>query len=181
MTTIYVLKLEQNKYYIGKTNDLQSRIEHHFNDEGSEWTRRFKPIENNPIETFNNCDDYDEDKITLKYMGLYGIRNVRGGSFCEIELDERCIFTINKMIRGASNKCYFCGDEGHFINDCPNKNYDYYVYQCPFCDKEFESEQHLINHDKYCQDKKDCCYKCFRKGHWGSNCFAKTNKYGEKI
>jgi hypothetical protein len=68
---IYILKLENNKYYIGRTNNPKFRIENHFNNKGSYWTKKYKPI--NVIEVINNCDEYDEDKYTIKYMNLYGI------------------------------------------------------------------------------------------------------------
>ena len=33
--SIYVLKLEQNKYYIGKTQNPNFRLDQHFNGEGN--------------------------------------------------------------------------------------------------------------------------------------------------
>ena len=44
MVFIYAIKLEQGKYYVGKTNNPQFRIESHFNSNGSEWTKIYKPI-----------------------------------------------------------------------------------------------------------------------------------------
>lgn len=79
MVYIYVLELVDNKYYVGKTDNPQFRLESHFNSNGAAWTKKYKPI--NIIELIPNCDDYDEDKYTLKYMEKYGINNVRGGSF----------------------------------------------------------------------------------------------------
>lgn len=39
--TIYVLKCEKNKYYIGKTNrPLYNRICEHFSNYGSQWTKK---------------------------------------------------------------------------------------------------------------------------------------------
>ena len=119
MVFIYVLQLEQAKYYIGKTNNPTFRLENHFNSNGSAWTKKYKPIK--VIELLPNLDDYDEDKYTIKYMDKYGMDNVRGGSFCEINLNENNIITLNQMINGTNNKCFTCGEEGHFVNNCKKK------------------------------------------------------------
>jgi predicted GIY-YIG superfamily endonuclease len=63
MVFIYVLELENNKYYIGKTNIPEFRLDLHFNYEGSEWTKKYKPIRLK--ELVKNCDSYDEDKYTI--------------------------------------------------------------------------------------------------------------------
>jgi len=86
MVFIYVLQLEQGKYYIGKTNNPQFRLESHFNSNGSEWTKIYKPLQ--ILELKPNCDAYDEDKITRQYMDKYGINNVRGGSFVSVKLQK---------------------------------------------------------------------------------------------
>jgi len=118
MINIYVLKLEQDKYYIGKSNNSNIRIEQHFLQNGSVWTKKYKPLE--IIEILNNSDDFDENKYTLKYMELYGINNVRGSSFCNIILSKQDIDTITKMIDCAMNKCYICGSNNHFVANCTN-------------------------------------------------------------
>lgn len=58
MVYIYVLKLEQDKYYIGKTDNPNIRLENHFSSNGSEWTKLYKPLK--IIEIIPNCDNYDE-------------------------------------------------------------------------------------------------------------------------
>ena len=109
MVYIYILQLEKGKFYVGKTINPSFRLDSHFNSNGSAWTKIYKPIK--MIELIPNCDDYDEDKYTIKFMEKYGINNVRGGSFCEIKLSENNIITLNQMIRGVTNKCYICGKE----------------------------------------------------------------------
>ena len=95
MVFIYILLLELNKYYIGKTNYPDIRLDYHFNLDGSEWTKIYKPIK--VYEVISNCDSYDEDKYTLKYMEKEGINNVRGGSFSQIELSDEQIKLINQL------------------------------------------------------------------------------------
>lgn len=50
--------MKQDKYYVGKSNNIDFRIEDHFDSSGSSWTKKYKPIE--VMEILPNCDDYDE-------------------------------------------------------------------------------------------------------------------------
>ena len=58
----------------------------HISSKGSAWTKKYKPISVEHV--FKNRDNLDEDKYTLKLMSEKGIDNVRGGSFCEIKLNQ---------------------------------------------------------------------------------------------
>ena len=129
MIYIYILLLTDNKYYIGKTTNPKFRLKAHFNFNGSAWTNKYKPIK--VIDIISNCDNYDEDKYTLKYMKDMGINNVRGGSFCQIVLSDEQIELITTMIRCANDKCYNCGESGHFVKNCKklevSKFLEYYI------------------------------------------------------
>ena len=165
---IYILKLEKGKYYVGKSSKINKRLEDHFNSYGSAWTKKYKPVK--VIETINNCDKFDEDKYTLKYMEKYGVHNVRGGSFCETKLDNDNLKTINKMLDGASDKCYNCGEKGHFASQCKYDNehdseYDSEydsdsseedIWCCSYCNKEFTTEKGALFHENvHCKFKKN--------------------------
>ena len=158
---IYILKLENNKYYVGKTSNPTFRLEQHFNSDGSLWTKKYNPIK--VIEIIPNCDNYDEDKYTLKYMEQFGINNVRGGTFCELKLNKDNLTTIKKMINSSTDKCYICGVKGHFAKNCNQDN-----------DNILEEFENLLIDN-------DLCFRCYRKGHYAYDCYAKTILTGDKI
>jgi len=119
MVYIYILQLEQGKYYVGKTINPSFRLDSHFNSNGSAWTKLYKPIK--MVELIPNCDDYDEDKYTRMFMDKYGIDNVRGGSFVSVELEQSTITHLTQMKNGTNDKCFNCGKSGHFAKNCKNK------------------------------------------------------------
>ncbi len=116
MVYIYVIKLQQNKFYIGKTSNPQFRLENHFSSQGSEWTRLYKPICLEAL--IPDCDDYDEDKYTRMYMDKYGVDNVRGGSYTQVVLDKTTKEHLIRMSNGTNDRCFSCGKQGHFAKDC---------------------------------------------------------------
>ena len=162
MVFIYALQLQEGKYYVGKTNNPQFRLDAHFNSNGSSWTKKYKPIK--LFELIPNCDNFDEDKYTLKYMEKYGINNVRGGTFCEVKLSEENKNTIKKMLDGSTDKCYICGEKGHFARNC-SQDYDEIAAK--------ELDDLLVDND--------LCFRCYRKGHYASDCYAKTTITGDEI
>jgi predicted GIY-YIG superfamily endonuclease len=114
--SVYVLRLANNKYYVGKTKKLKNRVFQHFENNGSAWTKKYKPIE--IIQTYENCDSLDEDKYTIKYMAKYGVNNVRGGIYCQMNLNYHEKQIIQRSISGMNDTCYRCGSSDHFIRDC---------------------------------------------------------------
>jgi len=149
MVFIYALQLEEGKYYIGKTNNPQVRLDSHFQSNGSEWTKKYSPVK--VLEIKPNCDDYDEDKITRQYMDKYGINNVRGGSFVSVKLNNSEKEILKQMSNGTNNKCFDCGKGGHFAKDCQENDSDVeYVYICECCEKEFTEEKQCENHMNDC-------------------------------
>ena len=170
MIFIYVLKLQKNKYYIGKTSNPTFRLESHFNSSGSEWTKAYPPIEVEHI--YKDCDDFDENKYTLKYMDKYGDRNVRGGTYCRITLTEDDKRDIDRQLNGDEDNCMNCGKPGHFVRDCPEK-------------KKPINKKTPVNKTKPEIKSKSpihiICERCGRNNHNKNNCYAEYDINGDEI
>jgi predicted GIY-YIG superfamily endonuclease len=115
---IYVLRLENRKFYVGRTNDLHERISAHLSGTACEYTKKYKMKK--VIEIIESNDAFDEDKITKKYMARFGIHHVRGGSYTTFSLDENIIKFLQKEIYAGQNRCYQCGKLGHYQLQCTN-------------------------------------------------------------
>ena len=154
--TIYILELEQNKYYIGRSKKktdagVHSRIKTHFNGKGASWTKKYQPLK--IINIYKNQTVYDENKWTKIFMEKYGIENVRGGDYVRVKLSKGDIEKLQREIDGANDKCHRCGETGHFIRFCKNKKnvrevkeevkeevIEEIVWECEVCLKQYETE-----------------------------------------
>lgn len=171
MQIVYILKLEQDKYYVGRTTNLDRRLLEHFNGDGSEWTKKYKPVK--LVEKIENCNNYDEDKYTKMYMDKYGIDHVRGGMYTQIILDDNTIKHLKLSSISSNDRCYHCKKPGHFAKQCPIK--------CPRCGYNTHNEVdcYAIKHKNGYYI--DACTRCGYNTHNKENCYATTHKNGYNI
>lgn len=195
-TTIYVMALANDKYYIGRSDAPDERIIAHFTTCGSTWTKLHKPER---IVSKLEGDVFDEDKMTKKYMHKYGIENVRGASYCQTNLTEEQLASIRRELANVDDRCFECGEKGHFSTKCkavaattddsdvtslitimkrvnispPSKKTPYRCYGCG-------QEGHFVSD---CPQKRrnPVCTRCGRDSHKTVNCYAKTRINGESL
>lgn len=83
---IYVLKLIDDRYYVGRTGNILRRIEEHFSGVGSIYTMKYSPIK--VIEVKEELTKQDERNKTLEVMAKYSWEKVRGASWCSLEINK---------------------------------------------------------------------------------------------
>jgi predicted GIY-YIG superfamily endonuclease len=118
--TVYVLKLEQEKFYVGKTlKDPQQRFEEHKINPECAWLKTYAPLA--VVESRQYAGMFDEDSVTKAYMLTYGIENVRGGTYTEMWMPEHVRQQLTIELRALTNVCFRCGQVGHFSESCTHR------------------------------------------------------------
>ena len=91
-TYIYILRLEENHYFIGKSNHVENRLKDHIKGIVCGFTKRYKPL---AITVIPNCDESELDLYVKKFMIKYGINKIRGG----IYMDNKFSDSVLKQIK----------------------------------------------------------------------------------
>lgn len=89
VTYIYVYKLNNGCYYVGRTSRPHVRYSQHETGKGAAWTRLhggavLVECSRRKVESDEEADAQETVK-TLQLMQKYGWKNVRGGYFCDID------------------------------------------------------------------------------------------------
>ena len=147
MYHVYILKLKQGKYFIGHTEEIDNLIEK-IKKIKIEWLKKYSFIK--ILKIYNNCDKFDVDKHTKKYMELYGINNVRGGTYYQLKLSKQVIEQIEKEFTILNEEIY---------KDIKSESVECDIIEDSF-DK-LEKEFDIINKCARCGSNQHYSYECF--------------------
>jgi hypothetical protein len=189
---IYVLLLEKNKIYVGySARPIGERFLEHFHHCGSKWTQLYRPLQ---VLQVQEGGEEEENELTLEMMETFGWWNVRGGKWCQVEMNS-CPAALMERQRlelpvslNQKSKCTRCGRTTH---------------TSPHCDAKITtSGEFIIDSSSDCVsieimdiDSSDCgqsecssnpklrgaCFRCGRDSHWVRDCFAITDVYGNSL
>jgi hypothetical protein len=96
---VFILQLADGKYYVGRSTDLDTAWITHTSGKGVAWTRKYAPMRITYSE--DPANGIRENELTIRLIKIYGIDNVRGGSFSDEILSEGAINLIEGIIGHA--------------------------------------------------------------------------------
>lgn len=83
----YVLQLQNNKFYVGNTDNIYQRLLDHTTRSVSsaQFVKMHGPV-HRVLEVSRGSSKEDELYKTLQYMSMFGWENVRGSSYCKLDM-----------------------------------------------------------------------------------------------
>jgi predicted GIY-YIG superfamily endonuclease len=114
---VYVLELPKGRFYVGKSGNVEERLEQHRRGEGAscaeKFIRRVAPI----TQPDEDAEAWERAE-TLARMRRVGISRVRGWMFTAPELTEAQREAAFGQVCERFDLCRRCGRSGHFAAAC---------------------------------------------------------------
>lgn len=112
---IWLLELECDKYFVLQLEKSKKFYEFIKNSQ-IEWINRY-PYKKT-LGVIHKCTCLHADKYVIATMGVYGINNVRGGNYSDVNLSSIQRTSLHKALETAYDVCYICHTYGHFAKHC---------------------------------------------------------------
>ena len=120
---MYVLELEDNKFYVGITSQTpEIRMKEHASHiRAANWTRKYAPIRILDSKLLGSISKPEaekyEAKVVRKYMNQFGYNNVRGGDLTSVEdyvvifsrVYDKMMFQVAMVLLGLSTLLLLIG------------------------------------------------------------------------
>jgi hypothetical protein len=127
MEWIYVLQLENGKYFIDCTDTVQYDIYMHIKGHAAVRTKKHKFVKVTHVFRGHRIDLF---KYILLFMDMYGMQAVRGGCFLLENMTAENENTICNILSFKDYSCFFCGLTTHLVNVCPSRLNSWHFSNC---------------------------------------------------
>lgn len=116
---VYVLGDERGRMYVGKSQDVERRIEQHLAGSGTEFLTRgqIRRLEVGEAGTERDLESWERNE-TLARMYKHGVDKVRGWMFTSVGLSAEQEEQAFAQICEKYDLCRQCGRNSHFADKC---------------------------------------------------------------
>lgn len=175
---VYVLQLSHHKWYVGHTTQPLDRFLQHWSEEGGcAWTAAFPPQQVHELRVAQS--KFEEDALTLRYMELHGLDNVRGGSYSQMILSPADRREIQRRLDTANGVCTLCHRPGHFARECGDEAA--WDAACLQVLDGVEQNRPSPANNAAGAKRARLCTRCGRNSHFVDTCKARTHLNGAPL
>ena len=162
LTVFYALRLENDKYYVGESDNLNFTLCEHMRGEKSPWTKTCHFLSVDKV-FIKSGEETELNTVVRNYMIKYGVDNVRGGIYEGERLPVEVLEAL-KLEIPPPKICTRCGRNSHNTDDC-------------FAQRTLSGERLPavdLGPVKQAFLKTITCFRCGRKGHYAPDCTRTT-------
>ncbi|KAJ3319243.1 Cullin-4A [Boothiomyces sp. JEL0866] len=172
----------QKKIYVGYTNrTVGERVLEHFNSNGSKWTTLYRPIQ---VLQMREGGIKEVNELTLQMMETYGWWNVRGGSWCKVEMTNCPPALLKRQQVEMPTKLKKVHAEKAVV-DSPTLTKSKSIDSTQDLAKALGSISLKDPYESPNQTRKKyadkACFICGRTSHFAKDCYAKTDIDGNPL
>jgi len=112
---VYVVEYNNGNIYVGKSNDIDARIQEHKRKHG-----KLREINGLATAIPQDLEAWERSEF-LAQVAEHSIDYVRGWRFTKTNLSKQDLDEVEAELREKYDLCRLCGAQGHFANECPRR------------------------------------------------------------
>lgn len=100
----YALLLDQDKIYVGETDNIYTRLLNHFEmtKSSAAWVKKYGPVKRILEITYNAPEGAEKERF-LEYASIFGFENVRGSYWCRTAGNASKPYFLDEFERGKTH------------------------------------------------------------------------------